>query len=540
MKKSKTLSNTIKKIAALCSVLVLSLAIFYCFKHFSVLDIFTSREQDGVVEGEDSFNIVASVNTYLAEPLIESEPGYTRGTTNTIIWNSVVNADFYQIQRSSFPNFAVVLQDETPISTEYTFTNLLSGAKYYYRVRAVAVEGFSSEWSNVVFSVQDDEAPASEVTGVDTEGNVLEVQFSASDTISGVANIYLYMKEEGGSWVCLGMYIPVGPIEISKSLFETGKKYDLTTIGLDNAGNVENLAGKEGYLVDMTESPQEEPPVEDPPPEDPVGQPDSDEDEDEDEDEDGGEDEGPEAEPIQDLIIQGNAFPFAEIVVYDDAFNILSRIIADKNGQFSIDLSGILMLGDNIRIRVRDSVTGLFTISSYEVTTEDIDRSVLNVIAPPILQVKRVISLLGISLNKYNGSGIRDAVLHVYPHMEEDLVLAAETSETGGWSRYKVNIPYRALCQFVSNSSDECEIYDQFTCFDNTRVLVARTLYDGEYSEDSNIANFSYSPNYIWELIILVVVIVLLLFRIRKYKVSKKNFLRHLSEGVSEEVSEGD
>jgi len=97
-------------------------------------------------------------------PVLESEPDMTTGTTNTIFWGVVDDANDYFAECANDVNFAGVVYDSGWImDTNYTFTGLEAGRRYWYNVKARRACGVESEWSNVESSLQVTLAEAVEV-----------------------------------------------------------------------------------------------------------------------------------------------------------------------------------------------------------------------------------------------------------------------------------------------------------------------------------------------------------------------------------------
>jgi hypothetical protein len=88
-------------------------------------------------------------------PALESEPDTTIGTSNTIFWGPVADANDYLAECAEDANFVSVLYSSGWIGdTNYTFTGLEAGRRYWYSVKARRACGVESEWSNVESSLQ--------------------------------------------------------------------------------------------------------------------------------------------------------------------------------------------------------------------------------------------------------------------------------------------------------------------------------------------------------------------------------------------------
>jgi len=103
-----------------------------------------------------------------AAAVIDAEPEWTTGTSNTITWSAVPAAEVYQVQCDDDPVFASPHGDSGWISdTSHTFDGLAPGVTYYYRARSgVAVEDDSGLWSQTSRAdFLQDERLSTDVTG---------------------------------------------------------------------------------------------------------------------------------------------------------------------------------------------------------------------------------------------------------------------------------------------------------------------------------------------------------------------------------------
>lgn len=89
-------------------------------------------------------------------PNLNTEPDYTLGDSNTITWSTTGSLPYeYLIECSTDSGFLDIVKSTSWITEKsYTFTNLLPGQIYFYRVKARNKKGNESAWSNVVYSVQ--------------------------------------------------------------------------------------------------------------------------------------------------------------------------------------------------------------------------------------------------------------------------------------------------------------------------------------------------------------------------------------------------
>jgi hypothetical protein len=88
-------------------------------------------------------------------PVLDSEPVTTLGTTNTIFWDPVADANDYYAECANDANFTGIVDNSGWIAdTNCTFAGLESGQEYWYRAKARDASGIESEWSNIEWSLQ--------------------------------------------------------------------------------------------------------------------------------------------------------------------------------------------------------------------------------------------------------------------------------------------------------------------------------------------------------------------------------------------------
>jgi hypothetical protein len=72
----------------------------------------------------------------LRSPVLFPEPPFASDNPNTVFWTAVPNANEYEAQVSTTPDFAIfVTSGWIPYATNYTFSELQDGVTYFYRVR---------------------------------------------------------------------------------------------------------------------------------------------------------------------------------------------------------------------------------------------------------------------------------------------------------------------------------------------------------------------------------------------------------------------
>ncbi|MCK4360034.1 MAG: right-handed parallel beta-helix repeat-containing protein [Candidatus Cloacimonetes bacterium] len=97
------------------------------------------------------------------QPVMNSEPAYSTGTSNTVFWSASTDGTSdvsYWVQCATDTIFSDTLDLFSEagwiLETNYKFTGLQIGNTYYYRVKARDEAGNESDTSNVVSSTQDD------------------------------------------------------------------------------------------------------------------------------------------------------------------------------------------------------------------------------------------------------------------------------------------------------------------------------------------------------------------------------------------------
>lgn len=174
-------------------------------------------------------------------PIMTPLPPYTKGTSITVSWGEEqgYHADKFKAQidtKSSFPS---------PDSSGWipnkniSYDGLLDGFTYYYRVKAQYSGGVESEWSNIVFSMQDDSPPLTVVTPLPTITTSLDFEVNwglRRETGSGFKHIYINYQKDEGEWAPYG-----GPYTESPIWFvgDSEGLYCFYSQGVDNVNNKE-------------------------------------------------------------------------------------------------------------------------------------------------------------------------------------------------------------------------------------------------------------------------------------------------------------
>nr|MEE4270000.1 hypothetical protein [Candidatus Krumholzibacteria bacterium] len=169
-------------------------------------------------------------------PVLNPEPTYTAGTTNTVSWSAVVDAEDYRVFCSNGTDSGWITD------LEFTFTGLAHNTEYCYEVQARDLVGNESALSAQECSTQDAVTPESAVGPLDPAYGslVIDVPWTASDDMSGVQYVQLYYSVDGSAFDTYGTTWTTSPIPFDISSYGVGE-YEVVfyTLATDNAGNAE-------------------------------------------------------------------------------------------------------------------------------------------------------------------------------------------------------------------------------------------------------------------------------------------------------------
>lgn len=194
-------------------------------------------------------------------PTFSPEPYYTKGTSNTVIWNSIGSGNQYYVEVSEDPNFNTVLSNSGWINpTSYEATNLENGKMYFYRVKTRNPYGGESGWSTYVFSVQDNELPEIKVITIGDVGDnntvvwdskdSVEMIFTVTDNLQLESAVFLCVNSKDETYQCTTDYrmegdnlivsIPLNKLErISGAYLRVS--YEFCVEATDSAGNIKRV-----------------------------------------------------------------------------------------------------------------------------------------------------------------------------------------------------------------------------------------------------------------------------------------------------------
>jgi hypothetical protein len=148
-------------------------------------------------------------------PQMLPEPEYTKGDSNIVMWNMVGSGVYeYYVEVSTTSDFSTVLDNSAWINNlAYEFDDLEDGQIYFYRVKAKNSYGVEGGWSNIVFSVQDDQGPEIEYIGIsDMEENTnvdwdrdfeINIRYRITDNVAIAAKDFWCLANDGSRYDCL-------------------------------------------------------------------------------------------------------------------------------------------------------------------------------------------------------------------------------------------------------------------------------------------------------------------------------------------------
>lgn len=153
----------------------------------------------------------------VAVPTLLPEPYYTKGSTNTLFWQSVGTGYEYYIEVSDTADFSNVVGNSGWVNnTSYQFTNLEDETMYFYRVRARNPYGGISAWSSVVFSVQDAQPPEIETLSIGDIGEntttvwqsdyLVQMVFRVTDNLQLDRADFMCVNSLGATYTCVSDY----------------------------------------------------------------------------------------------------------------------------------------------------------------------------------------------------------------------------------------------------------------------------------------------------------------------------------------------
>lgn len=224
--------------------------------------------------------------TPVPTPSIFGEPLYTKGTSNTILWDISGPLTYqYITQASNASNFKAIVAQSTWISAKgYTYRNLSDGQIYFYRVKAKNIYGGEGTWSNYVFSVQDGSGPQISVIDMTPIGDnntdewdedfVVTIKYRIKDNVGVGEKDFWCIASDGSKRECPYTHNTVGDFwEVSFKLKDLElvhgdtllRQYGFCVEAKDLVGNVtRNCTAKLNIPLPEVEKPKPPKPPEPP------------------------------------------------------------------------------------------------------------------------------------------------------------------------------------------------------------------------------------------------------------------------------------
>jgi hypothetical protein len=219
--------------------------------------------------------VLADSDTFYAFPVptpqLEAEPYYTKGNSNKLFWEEIDGFDTYEyyLQAATDSQFNQITAASGWVSSlAYEFNSLDGGQIYFYRVKARNSSELESGWSNVRFSVQDDQAPVIKVEDVSLQkdgGSItgIVIELSITDDLA-LGSVEIFCMREDGDLEQCGVLehdgqsytasIPVGDLE-RDSLLELYEKYTFCVTADDEAGNTSSNCDIEITIDESIQTP---------------------------------------------------------------------------------------------------------------------------------------------------------------------------------------------------------------------------------------------------------------------------------------------
>ena len=177
--------------------------------------------------------------TSLPVPVMNKEPLYTQGLSNEVSWQSLGNNYKYELEVSTDKEFSqdyVIKKDLS--TTSYHLNNLQNSQVYFYRVRSINKAGIVSDWSDSVFSIQDNESPS-----------ILDFDFSPNDVswVKAIDNgsielIEILCQNEQGIYDKCGVGTNIGEDKFKINFISQEESFSINKVNyciyaIDMAGN---------------------------------------------------------------------------------------------------------------------------------------------------------------------------------------------------------------------------------------------------------------------------------------------------------------
>ncbi len=354
-------------------------------------------------------------------PVMEQEPAYTVGSTNTVSWTPQGSLPYqYYVEVSTNQDFTSVVNNSGWISTtSHTFSGLQGGQMYFYRVKAKNNYGSESTWSNYVYSAQSVASPAIILEKIsplpDTysdswnQDSVISFTYRINDKLGVDGVKFLCVNSDGSKKECNATISQEGNIyTVSIKLGDLEKQLDGTTlypsysfcleatnsIGTKSSNCTATVNFSKKVVVDDTEEPLTPPTPSTPPPE-------------------------VEEEPV-------TTTPLARIIakvenVVKEFWGTLSTTVADSTPEEARDVA-VTSLAVNVSVGLA-LLTSLITSMPYLIT-----QIILGVLT--FFGLRKKGNLNGYIYDSFSKNPVRQAIVRIYTK-EDELIWTDVTNQQG-------------------------------------------------------------------------------------------------------------
>lgn len=200
----------------------------------------TSEESSEPSDGSDSSdNEAGEVLPAIEAPSVTASNVKSSGKVK-LTWNAVEGAASYKVYRSETKLSGYTLMKVTS-STSYTNTNSTLGKKYYYKVKAEAADGISSEFSTVVSARVQMASPKLSISNVEKTGKI-KISWTK---VEGAAKYRVYRSKTKDGTYTLMKTVDTGTSYVNENA-KAGTKYYYKVKALPADTNLKEIMS--GYV----------------------------------------------------------------------------------------------------------------------------------------------------------------------------------------------------------------------------------------------------------------------------------------------------
>jgi len=153
------------------------------------------QEYGGDIEWKE-YDDISQFDQTLIPPTLEVSNNVKSGKPK-LTWNEIEGAESYEVYRSTDNKNWKLLKEVT--GTSLTNTSAAAGTKYYYKVRAVAADGSTSEFSAVINRTCDLARPEVSVSNVASSGKIK----LSWEKVDGAKSYKVYRSTDNETWSLL-------------------------------------------------------------------------------------------------------------------------------------------------------------------------------------------------------------------------------------------------------------------------------------------------------------------------------------------------